>query len=328
MPADNPMTAAKVSLGRRLFYDKRMSVNGTQSCASCHVQELAFTDGKARAIGATGQTHSRGSMSLVNVAYNSVLTWNNPFANSLEEQLLTPMFGDRPVELGFTKGKDEFAVIVRGDARYRMLFAEAFADEPQPITLGTIAKAIACFERSIISADSPWDRYHSGGDRSAISESAKRGETLFFSDRLSCSHCHSGFNFSDNTTSTDDGAPRPAQFHNTGQYDILSRLNYPSENFGVYDYTKKPEDAGKFRAPTLRNIAITAPYMHNGSLATLDAVLDHYASGGKGLGNRNKDPLIRGFILTPAERADLIAFLTSLTDQSVLHDRRFSNAEP
>ena len=320
------MTDAKVSLGRRLFYDKRMSVNGTQSCASCHVQTLAFTDGKGRAVGATGQTHSRGSMSLVNVAYDSVLTWNNPFAKSLEEQLLTPMFGDRPVELGFTKGKDEFSSVLRADARYPMLFGEAFPGEPQPITLGNIARAIACFERSIISADSPWDRYHSGGDTSAVSDSAKRGETLFFSDRLSCSRCHSGFNFSDNTTSAADDV-RPAQFHNTGQYDILSRLNYPSENFGIYDYTKKPEDAGKFRAPTLRNIAITGPYMHNGTLATLDAVLDHYAAGGKGLGNRNKDPLIRGFTLTPAERADLIAFLASLTDQSVLRDKRFSNPE-
>jgi cytochrome c peroxidase len=192
------MSAAKVELGRYLFYDLRMSVNGTVSCATCHKQELAFTDGRAVAIGATGEPHSRGAMSLVNVAYSAVLTWSNPQIRALEDQALVPMFGEHPVELGLRQG-DGFLPKLRSDARYQTLFASAFPTESEPFTIPNVTRALASFERSIISAQSPYDRYHYGGDESAVSDSAKRGEILFFSQPLSCFRCHGGFNFSDAT---------------------------------------------------------------------------------------------------------------------------------
>ncbi len=311
IPADNPPTAEKVELGRYLFYDTRLSVNGKSSCATCHKQELAFTDGLPRAVGATGEKHPRGAMSLVNVAYSAVLTWSNPGVASLEQQAVIPMFGENPLELGLRAG-DGFVPMLRSDAKYRGLFEHAFPGDRDPFTIVNVTKAIASFERSIVSARSPYDRYHYGGDDSAVSDSAKRGEILFFSQQLSCFRCHGGFNFSGNTVSERHAASEP-EFHNNGVYGAP----------GLFEFTKDPKDAGKFKAPTLRNIAVTAPYMHDGSIATLDGVISHYASAGHNSSNR--DPLIAGFTLSAQERIDLLEFLKSLTDEAVLHDHRFAN---
>lgn len=334
VPADNPMTSAKVYLGAFLFYDRRMSANGTESCATCHRQEFAFTDGKAQAVGSSGQLHPRGAMSLVNVAYSAALTWSNPYEHSLEHQALTPMFGDRPVELGLVGKGEAFLDVLRSDSLYRITFPAAFPGDPDPFTIQNVTKAIAAFERTIISAGSSYDRYHYGADDKAISVPAKRGEVLFFSEPLSCFRCHGGFNFSD-ATDFEGRRGRDIQFHNTGLYNIAGATSYPAPNLGIYEYTSKPEDVGKFKAPTLRNIALTAPYMHDGSAKTLDDVLDHYSAGGRaivgspnagqGSHNPNKDPLIHGFKLSAQERADLIAFLESLTDDEVIHDQRFAN---
>jgi cytochrome c peroxidase len=333
VPADNPMTVEKVELGRHLFYDTRMSVNGTGSCATCHKQELAFTDGRAVSVGVTGQRHSRSAMSLVNVAYSGTLTWSNPQMKTLEEQALVPMFGDHPVELGLQKS-DGVLLMLRNDPKYQQLFERAFPDDVTPLSLNNVTKALACFERSLISARSPYDRYHYGGDDDAVPAAAQRGEILFFSQPLSCFRCHGGFNFSDATVS-ETTAGREVEFHNTGLYNLSGPLSYPAQNAGIYDYTKTAADVGKFKAPTLRNIAITGPYMHDGSIASLDSVLDHYAAGGRtisagpnaGIGHDNplKDPLIGGFRLSSQDRADLVAFLHSLTDNAVLHDPRFAN---
>ena len=164
VPADNPMSAAKVELGRYLFYDKRMSVNGKESCGSCHRQELAFTDGRARAEGTTGQLHPRSSMSLVNVAYVGRLTWANPTLDSLEEQALTPMLGEEPIELGLKGHEQEFLSALRRDPLYQRLFPQAFPEAGDVFTLPNVTKAIATFERTIISMRSPYDRYRWGGD--------------------------------------------------------------------------------------------------------------------------------------------------------------------
>ena len=251
----------------------------------------------------------------------------------LEEQALVPMFGEHPVELGLHEG-DGFLPMLRSDAKYRELFARAFPGEKDPFSVKNVTKALACFERSIISARSAYDRYHYGGDDLAVSESAKRGEILFFSQQISCFRCHGGFNFSD-TTVSESSAGREVEFHNTGLYNLPGPLSYPAPNVGIYEFTKAPADVGKFRAPSLRNVAITAPYMHDGSIATLEGVLDHYSAGGRtipsganaGVGhdNPNKDHLIGGFQLSSQDRADLIAFLQSLTDQPVLSDPRFAN---
>jgi cytochrome c peroxidase len=294
VPADNPMTAEKVELGRYLFYDTRMSVNGKASCATCHKQELAFTDGKPLGIGATGEKHPRGPMSLVNIAYNASLTWNNPDMTSLEKQALVPMMGDHPVELGLHEG-DNFLPAIKTDTKYKSMFAKAFPEDKDPFTTTNVTKALASFERSIISARSPYDRYHYYREDDAISDSAKRGEMVFFSQNRSCFRCHGGFNFS--------GEGSETQFHNTA-------------------VAAGPD---KFKAPTLRNIALTAPYMHDGSMPTLDAVLDHYSAGGKFHDNPDKDVLIGGFTLSTEERHDLIEFLKSLTDDQVLHDPRFAD---
>ena len=336
VPADNPMTAAKVELGRHLFYDARMSVNGKESCATCHKQELAFPDGRAVGVGATGESHSRSAMSLVNIAYSAVLTWSNPQMKLLEEQALVPMFGEHPIELGLREG-DGFLPTLRSDPEYRRLFAAAFPAEQNPFTIKNVTRALACFERSIVSARSPYDRYHYGGADSAVSESAKRGEILFFSQQIACFRCHGGFNFSD-ATASGNSPGREGQFHNTGLYNLPGAFSYPPPNLGIYEFTKLPADIGKFKAPTLRNIGVTAPYMHDGSIATLEGVLDHYSAGGRsiasgpnaGVGhdNPNKDSLIGGFRLSAQDRADLIAFLESFTDEAVLHDPRFANPWP
>jgi len=333
VPAGNPMTAAKVELGKYLFYDTRMSVNGKASCATCHKQERAFTDGRAVGVGTTGELHTRSAMSLVNIAYSGALTWSNPRMKLLEEQATVPMFGEHPVELGLHEG-DGFLAMLRSDPRYRQLFADAFSGDPDPFSIQNVTRAIASFERSIISARSPYDRYHYGGDDSAVSDSAKRGEILFFSQQMACFRCHGGFNFSDATVS-DRNPGREIEFHNTGLYNLKGQFSYPTPNLGIFEFTQAAADVGKFKTPTLRNIAVTAPYMHDGSIPTLAGVLDHYAAGGRtiasgmhaGIGhdNPNKDHLIGGFPLSAQERADLIAFLQSLTDEAVLHDTRFAN---
>lgn len=326
VPADNPMSAAKVELGRYLFYDRRLSVNGKQSCATCHRQELAFTDGRTGAIGTTGQAHPRNSMSLVNVAYARVLTWANPTLTSLEEQALGPMTNVEPIELGLKGHEQELLDRLGREPVYRRLFTQAFPAEQDAWTLRNVTKAIAAFERTIVSMRSPYDRYRWDGDLSAISDSAKRGELIFSSsERGGCFQCHGGWNFAPIRY---EGGPNPqtaedlrGSFFNTGT------SLYPAPNRGIYEYTKRSEDIGKFRAPTLRNIAVTAPYMHDGSLATLEQVVDHYAAGGK-YNHLNKSLTVKAFRLTDGERRDLVAFLQSLTDEELLRDPRWSDPWP
>jgi cytochrome c peroxidase len=322
VPADNPMSEEKVRLGRYLFYDRRLSVNGRQSCASCHRQELAFTDGRATSAGATGENHPRSAMSLVNVAYAAALTWSNPTLRSLEEQVLVPMFGEHPVELGLHGRESAVLELVQSEPVYRDLFPRAFPGR-DAFTIANLRRALAAFERSIISARSPYDRFHIEGKQEAIPESAKRGEAVFFTDPVAgCYRCHGGFNFSDAVTY--EGSPaRAVEFHNTALYKV-----YPAPNRGIFEHTGRPADAGKFKAPSLRNIALTAPYMHDGSIATLEDVLDHYTAGGRAHENPNRDPRIRKITLTPQNRADLLAFLRTLTDEELVRDERFSNPWP
>ena len=333
VPTDNPMSAAKVELGRHLFYDQRLSINGTMSCASCHIQALAFTDGKPQSIGATGEFHPRSSMSLVNVAYASRLTWANQLLDRLEDQALTPMFGDNPIEMGMAGRDLEIVELLRSDPFYQRQIAKVFTEDKDPYSILNAVRSIAAFVRSIVSFDSPYDRYL-GGDESALTETAERGMELFFSERLECFHCHGGFNFTDSTTHASATVDRVG-FHNTGLYNIDNDGAYPSDNTGLYDMTGQRRDMGRFKAPTLRNIAVTGPYMHDGSVASLDDAIAHYERGGRliesgafaGDGRRSpyKSEFVRGFQLSDSERADLVSFLESLTDQSVLSDVHLGN---
>lgn len=329
VPADNPMTAAKVDLGRHLFYDRRLSLNQTQSCATCHQQERAFADNRARGLGSTKQLHPRGPMSLANVAYSPVLTWANPNMRELERQALVPMFGDDPVELGMAGQEDLLIRRLKQEPRYEPLFTRAFPDAPDPFTLANITKAVASFERTILSGDSPYDVYRRGDDPNAISDSAKRGEALFFGERLECFHCHGGFNFTGSVDYYGKGFAE-VEFHNTGLYNLGGKFSYPEPNLGLYTFTESPDDVGKFKAPTLRNIAVTAPYMHDGSVKTLEEAIDHYAAGGRvikagpragdGSKNPNKSEFVKGFTLTTQEKKDLVAFLRSLRDTTLLQN--------
>ncbi|WP_337171301.1 MbnH family di-heme enzyme [Gemmatimonas aurantiaca] len=338
VPHDNPMSSHTVELGRHLFYDTRLSGNGRQSCATCHRQELAFTDGRARAVGSTGMMHPRGSMSLANIGYAPALTWADPRVTALEEQALVPMFGTSPVELGLDPDGASLLQRVRADDVYQRLFAQAFPADSAPFSVTNIVRALGAFERTLVSMRSPYDRYRYGRDRNAISESAKRGEMIFFSgQRGGCFQCHGGWNFS-GAVRYDGDTTVSAGFFNTGLYNVAGAVSYPSSNTGLHAITGRIEDVGRFRAPTLRNIAVTAPYMHDGSIATLEAVVDHYAAGGRtiasgpqagvGRDNRYKSPSVHGFVLTGTDRQDLVAFLEALTDSVFLRNPAFANPWP
>ncbi len=324
VPADNPMSAAKVELGRRLFYDKRMSANAKESCGTCHRQELAFTDGRAHAEGTTGQLHPRSSMSLVNVAYIPFLTWANPTLTSLEDQALVPMLGEEPIELGLRGREQDFLAALRADLVYERLFPQAFPGESDAFTLGNVTKAIAAFERTIISVRSPYDSYRWSGDSSAISDAAKRGELIFFSsERGGCFQCHAGWNFSAGIRFEGGEASRHEDNSRSGFFNTGVSV-YAAPNRGLFEQTHRTGDIGRFRAPSLRNVAVTAPYMHDGSLTTLEEVIDHYAAGGK-FDHPNKSLILHPFRMTDGDRRDLVEFLKSLTDQELLHDPRWSD---
>ena len=329
VPPDNPMTPEKVALGRHLFYDRRLSGNESYSCATCHTRTLGFADSHARAVGSTGQTHPRGAPGLANVAWMGTLTWADPALRSLEEQALVPMFGSDPVELGLAGLEDELLARLAATPRYDSLFAAAFPGQPEPVTLRNVTHALAAFERSLVSFDAPWDRARAG-DRTAMSPAAHRGETLFLGDRLGCAGCHAPPFFTVATV----GGPRPpdSTFFNVGLYDVGGTGRYPEGNEGLHGHTGRPGDMGRFRTPSLRNVAVTAPYMHDGSVGNLEDVLDLYARGGRavsdgrnagdGRANPHRSQRLGAFRLTARERADVVAFLTALTDRTFLVDPR------
>lgn len=333
VPADNPMSAASVLLGRHLFHDERLSLSGTQSCASCHQQELAFTEGRAHSIGSTGMPHPRGALSLANVAYMGSLTWANPVLVRLEAQALVPIFGTDPVELGWSGRERELEARLRDEPRYVALFDAAFPEEAEPVSVKNVVRSLATFQRTLISGDSAVDRFRAG-DPEALSEAARRGLGLFESEAFGCSGCHAGFGLSDAAISAGTEAFEH-RFHNTGLYDLDGAGAYPADNTGLYATTGRAEDMGAFRTPGLRNVAVTAPYMHDGSVATLDEVLDHYARGGRlvpsgphagdGRDNPFKDPRIAGFVLSDEDRAAMLAFFDALTDEAFVTDPRFSD---
>jgi cytochrome c peroxidase len=333
VPADNPMSEEKFQLGRRLFFDKRVSGNGTLACSSCHLQERAFTDGRVVSVGSTGETTPRNAPSIVNAGWHATYTWANPALVTLERQMENPLFGERPTEMGVTDAnKAEIVARFRADADYRKRFAAAFPEKADPISFETIIKAISAFQRGVISFDSRYDRYLQG--KIKFTEQEQRGHDLYFGEKAECHHCHGSVNFDDQFV---HAKTREAEtpFHNTGLYDIDGKGAYPQPNRGLYDITADPDDMGKFRAPSLRNIAVTGPYMHDGTVATLADVIELYSQGGRKIdsgpnaGDGRASPLKSGLIvkidMTPQEKADLLAFLKTLTDETLLASPRFSD---
>ncbi|MDP9361678.1 MAG: di-heme enzyme [Acidobacteriota bacterium] len=282
----NRQTNDKFELGRRLFYDRRLSANGTQSCSDCHQQSRAFSDGRPTAIGSTGQSHTRNAMTLTNAGYNASYTWDSTRVRSLERQALVPMFNTHPIELGVDGHQNEIVARFRDDASTAAMFRAAFPGERRPVSIRNTANALAAFERALISGYSPYDRLVYGGEENALSPSAWRGMRLFFSERTGCSICHQGFNFSGESRYAGHSKTKPVLVRN-----------------GV--------TSGAFRVPTLRNVELTAPYMHDGSIATLDEVIRRYV-------------ISRKLALNTEEQSDLAAFLRSLTDREFVSDARFA----
>lgn len=318
VPADNPMTVAKVELGRHLFYDGRLSLGGAVACASCHLQSLAFADGRALGVGVENIVGTRNPPGLANIGYFPRLTWANPNLQLLETHTLLPIFGDNPVEMGMDGKEQAIYASLAADPVYQRLFPAAFPERRGEISLFTVTRALGAFERSLTSADSPYDRYKHG-QPDAISPEAKRGEALFHSARLGCGGCH---------TAIDHPADASAQkrFYNNGLYNLDGKGAYPLDNRGLIDHTDVAADMGKFRVAPLRNVAMTAPYMHDGSLPTLEAVIAHYERGG--VDGPLKDARLKGFALTTDERAELLAFLRALTDIGFASNPAFADPWP
>lgn len=334
VPASNPMSEAKAELGRYLFYDVRLSGNKKFSCATCHLQDKAFTDGKALAVGSTGQTHPRSSPSLGNAAYNARLTWANPLEQQLEEQINAPMFGTHPVEMGVSdKNRQEVIGRIQADSFYQAQFKRAFPGQDNVMRWENIKKAISTFQRTLLTGNSRYDKHIRGEKGVQWSAAEENGYALFFT-RANCFICHGSFNFNDADTYK-NGPPPDIRFHNTGLFNIGGTGAFPKRNRGIFEFTKKASDMGKFRAPTLRNIALTAPYMHDGSISTLEKVLDFYAAHGRNIkygpnagdGRRNphKSKDVDAIKLTEQEKADIVAFLKTLTDEQFLTNPAFSD---
>jgi cytochrome c peroxidase len=331
VPSDNPVDEAMFQLGRHLFYDLRLSGNGSQSCASCHHQSMAFAESLERSIGSTGELHPRNAQSLVNVAFNTTYTWANPALVTLEQQILVPLFGEFPVEQGITEdNKDAVLAAIGADAKYQQLIAEAGIDA---LNFNTIVKALATFVRGINSFSSDTDRYENG-EVNVLTSAALKGRELFFSEGLECFHCHGGYNFT-NATADSSQLFVDTPFHNTGLYNIDGQGAYPEISQGIIEITGKASDMGRFKAPSLRNVALTAPYMHDGSIATLEEVIRTYAAGGRnisngvnagdGRANPFRDGFVSGFDISEDDIQSLIAFLESLTDFELINNPRFAN---
>lgn len=292
VPADNPLTAEKVELGRILFFDKRLSKNNTIACASCHIAEKGFTDGMPVSTGINGLKGGRSAPAAINRVYSKAQFWDGRAA-TLEDQSIGPFIN--PVEHGFAN-HDEMIAKMKQIPGYRKLFQEVFGRE---INIQDVGRAIASFQRTILSGNSPVDKFDVGGDDKALSESAKRGLELF-RGKARCTRCHSGFNFTDE------------KFHNLG---IGWDTN--TVDLGRYMETKNPEDIGAFKTPTLREIARTAPYMHDGRFKTLEEVVEFYNKGG--IKNPFLDNTIIPLELTEQEKQDLVAMLKSLNGEGWQH---------
>ena len=324
VPPNNPQTIEKVELGRFLFFDRNLSLERNRSCGICHEPAKNFSDGFPKAIGTTGDLHTRNTQGLVNIGYRSPLTWDRPDLTLIETQLSIPFFGTHPHELGWKDKEQELLDRVRFNPEYRGRFEAAFPESMEPLSFENMAKAIASFCRTIHGFNSPYDRYLRG-ELQNIDAAVLRGKSLFFSDALACFVCHSGINFDMPFGMLELDPP----FFNIGLYNIDNLGTYPADSVGLIARTNRPEDMGKFRTPTLRNLPNTEPYMHDGSVPDLATVIDIFAAGGrqivsngpnKGDGRNNpfKHPLISGFNISESEKSDLIQFLMALNDEGML----------
>jgi len=289
LPADNPMSAAKVELGRRLFHDADLSIDGTMACSACHEQRRGFADGNRSRPGVHGDPGRRNVPGLANVGWMTPLTWAAPGLTTLERQALVPITGDHPVEMGMGGKEAEIPARLGRDRCYRRMFAKAFPETRGRIDLPAVAKALAAFQRTLISFDSPFDRRGT----TPLPAAAARGLALF---EARCAACHSGANFTD------------GRFH-------AIEDRFDETDPGLAEKTGAPADRGRFRTPSLRNVALAAPYLHDGSAATLGDAIRRHAR----LPAANR--------LSPAQIDDLATFIGSLTDEHFVTDPRLGYPE-
>lgn len=292
IPSDNPLTPEKVELGRLLFFDKRLSKDNTIACASCHLPTVAFTDGQQVSSGIRRQQGGRSAPASINRLYSKGQFWDGRAA-TLEEQSIGPFIN--PIEHGFAN-YDEMLEKMKKIEGYKKHFKKVFGTD---ITIDGVGKAIASFQRTILSGNSPADQFDMGGNEKALSPAAQRGLSLF-REKARCTKCHSGFNFTDE------------KFHNLG-----IGWDNNTVDLGRYMVTKNPQEIGAFKTPTLREIPRTAPYMHDGRFGTLEDVVNFYNQGG--IENPHRDELIIPLKLTDQEKHDLVEFLQSLKGEGWQH---------
>jgi cytochrome c peroxidase len=285
IPVDNPMTAEKIALGRQLFFDQRLSIDGSRSCYSCHLCEHGLTDGLAKSIGAENKPLTRNSPTLWNIGYHKEFYWDGR-SDSLEAQALAAWKGGN---MGVGEKTAEIAAKINALPDYKSQFQRVFQSDATPENM---MRAIAAYERTIIGGNTPWDRWRAG-DQSAMSESAIRGWNIF--QAIKCNNCHDGILFTDQ------------QYHNIG-----IGMDQPEPDPGRFKVTNKPEDTGAFKTPTLRDIARSAPYFHDGSAKTLEEAVDIMLGGGKDNPHLDKKNLQPHRVL-PDQREALLDFLRSLT---------------
>lgn len=323
VPADNPQTPEKVALGKQLYEEKRFSADGTVSCATCHAPDKGFGDNLPVAEGIGKQKGTRNAPTVINAAYYSSQFWDGRRA-TLEEQAKDPFLN--PIEHGL-KTHDPILATVRSDPGYRQQFRTVFGVAPDQITIDHVVKAIAAFERTVVAGDSPFDRYLYGGDKSAMSEAAIRGLALY-RVKARCQDCHpigqTEATFTDNkfhnlgvgfARIAGKFMPLAAAFRKAKQagtnIDERVLTNQEASELGRFVITLSPRDIGAFKTPTLRNVAVTGPYMHDGSVKTLEEVIELYNKGGEA--NPLLDSGIRSLGLTPQEKADLVELLKAMT---------------
>lgn len=292
VPADNPLTQAKVDLGWHLYYDTRLSKDGTVACVTCHDPAKGWSDGKPLMVGIRGQVGGRNSPTIMNRVFSSLQFWDGR-SPSLEDQALGPIQADK--EMGNTL--ENMVATLEKIGGYKPLFTAAFGDEK--VTAERVGQAIASFERTIVSGNSPFDRYQNG-DATAMSESAIRGHKLFMDrNKGRCSICHAGFNFTDEL------------YHNIGVG--MDQADWETNHAGRFAVTNEEKDKGAYKTPTLRNIADSGPYMHDGSEATLEAIVEFYAKGGSKPDHPNLDKEMKKLDLTDQDKKDLVEFMKALS---------------
>ena len=290
LPPENPLTPEKIALGKQLYFDQRLSRDNTVACASCHNPRFGYADGQPVSTGLEGQKGGRSAPTIVNRAFSKEQFWDGRAAD-LEDQAKGPIAN--PIEMGFTHV--EVVKRLSGIKGYRDQFKKVFGTED--VTIDHVAQAIAAFERTVLSGNSPFDRFEAG-DTTALSPAAQRGLALF-RGKTNCFRCHAGFNFTDES------------YRNIGV-----GMDQPKPDLGRFEVTGREEDRGAFKTSTLRDIALTAPYLHDGSAQTLEDVVEFYDRGG--IKNPQLAPEIKPLGLTAQEKADLVEFMKALTGEIAL----------